>query len=92
MRTKLLVALIGVAALAGCGGDDPEPAAEETPAAAAEADLGAIKDYLLTHTASLQEHTSRWPPTPRPTTRSPRRPASTTRSCSPTTAKRSRRW
>jgi nitrous oxide reductase accessory protein NosL len=59
VRTKLLVLLIGVAALAGCGGDDePEPAAEQTPAAASGADLGAIKDYLLTHTASLQEHTS----------------------------------
>jgi hypothetical protein len=58
MRTKLLVLLIGVAALAGCGGDDePEPAAEQ-PAAAAGADLGAIKDYLLSHTATLQEHTA----------------------------------
>ena len=58
MRIKLLVVLIGVAALAGCGGDDPEPSAEPTPAAAAEADLGAIKEYLLSHTTSLQEHTS----------------------------------
>ena len=58
MRTKLVVVLIGAAALAGCGGDEPEPAAESTPPAAANADLGAIKDYLLTHTASLQEHTA----------------------------------
>src|SRR5918995_1901307 len=58
MRSKLLVVLIGVAALAGCGGDDPEPAAEPTPAAAAEADLGAVKDYLLGHTAGLTEHTA----------------------------------
>jgi hypothetical protein len=58
MRTKLLVLLVGVAALAGCGGeDDPEPAAE-SPQATASADLGAIKDYLLGHTASLQEHTA----------------------------------
>ena len=57
MRTTFLVALVALAALAGCGGDDPEPAAQETPAVAADADLGAIKDYLLTHTASLQEHT-----------------------------------
>ena len=58
MRTKLLVALVAAAALAGCGGDNSEPAAKETPAAAAGADLGAIKDYLLTHTATLQQHTA----------------------------------
>ena len=58
MRTKLLVLLIGVAAFAGCGGEDPEPAPDSTPAAAQQGDLGAIKDYLLTHTASLQEHTA----------------------------------
>jgi hypothetical protein len=58
MRSTFLVALVALAALAGCGGDDPESAAEETPAAATEADLGAIKEYLLTHSASLQEHTA----------------------------------
>jgi hypothetical protein len=59
MRLKLLATLVAVAAVAGCGGDDePEPAAQETPAAAQQADLGAIKDYLLSHTASLQEHTA----------------------------------
>jgi hypothetical protein len=58
MRTKLLVALVAVAALAGCGSDDPEAAEEETPAAAAGVDLGAIKDYLLAHTSSLQAHTA----------------------------------
>src|SRR5918997_1398978 len=58
MRTKLLVLLLGVAALAGCGGGgEAEPPAER-PAAAAGADLGAIKDYLLSHTATLQEHTA----------------------------------
>ena len=56
MRTKLLVALVAVVALAGCGGDDPEPAAEKP--AAAGADLGAIKDYLLDHTTSLKEETA----------------------------------
>ena len=59
MRWKLLAALFAVAAVAGCGGEDaPEPAAQETPAAAQEADLGAIKDYLLSHTANLREQTA----------------------------------
>src|SRR5687767_10771643 len=59
MRLKLLAAVVAVAAVAGCGGEDePEPAAEETPAAAEQADLGAIKDYLQTHTASLEELTA----------------------------------
>jgi hypothetical protein len=58
MRTKLLATLVAVAALAGCGSDDPEPAGEQAPAATAQADLGAIKDYLLTHTAGLQEQTA----------------------------------
>jgi hypothetical protein len=59
MRLKLLAALVAVAAVAGCGGEDePEPAAEETPAAAEQAYLGAIKDYLATHTVALQEHTA----------------------------------
>jgi hypothetical protein len=57
MRRTFLVAFVAIA-FAGCGGDDPEPAAQETPAAAAEADLGAIKEYLLTHSAGLQEHTA----------------------------------
>jgi hypothetical protein len=57
MRRTFLVAFVAIA-FAGCGGDDPEPAAQETPSAAAEADLGAIKDYLLTHSAGLQEHTA----------------------------------
>ncbi len=57
MRLKLLAALVAVAAVAGCGDDEPEPAAEETPAAE-QADLGAIKDYLQTHTASLEELTA----------------------------------
>jgi hypothetical protein len=59
MRLKLLAALVAMAAVAGCGGDDePEQAAQETPAAAEQADLGAIKDYLASHTASLQDHTA----------------------------------
>jgi nitrous oxide reductase accessory protein NosL len=42
--------------LAGCGGDDPEPAS--TPAAVEGTDLGAIKSYLLEHTAALNEQTA----------------------------------
>jgi hypothetical protein len=60
MRIKGVAALVVVVALAGCGGDDPEPAdtaAQETPAAA-QVDLGAIKEYLLSHTASLEELTA----------------------------------
>ena len=57
MRTKLVVALVAVATLAGCGGEDPEPAAEK-PAAAAGTDLGAIKEYLLDHTANLQDQSA----------------------------------
>jgi hypothetical protein len=58
MAWKLVAALAAVVAFAGCGSDDTESAGEPTPAAAAQADLGAIKDYLLAHTASLQEHTA----------------------------------
>src|SRR5919108_505439 len=58
MRTKALAALVAVAALAGCGGDDSEPAAEQRPAAVEGADLGAIKDYLLEHTARLKDDTA----------------------------------
>jgi nitrous oxide reductase accessory protein NosL len=54
MARMLLAALVAVAALAGCGSEDPAPrAAPET-----DADLGAIKDYLLAHTATLQEQTA----------------------------------
>jgi hypothetical protein len=58
MGKKLVAALAAVAVLAGCGSDDNEPAAEPTPSAAANADLGAIKDYLLTHTARLKDETA----------------------------------
>jgi hypothetical protein len=56
MRTKLLVALVAAAALAGCGGEDSKPAAGRP--AAAGTDLGAIKEYLLDHTTSLQAQTA----------------------------------
>jgi hypothetical protein len=56
MRTKLLVALVAAASLAGCGGDDSTSAAENP--ATAGTDLGAIKEYLLDHTANLQQQTA----------------------------------
>jgi hypothetical protein len=58
MRTKALAALVAVAALAGCGGDDSEPTADQRPAAIEGTDLGAIKDYLLEHTARLKDDTA----------------------------------
>ena len=58
MRSKLLVAFVATAALAGCGGDDDSDttAAKATPAAA-ETDLGPIKDYLLEHSSKLKADT-----------------------------------
>jgi hypothetical protein len=58
MRMKVLAALAATVALAGCGGDDSEPADEERPAAAQGTDLGAIKGYLLEHTARLGDETA----------------------------------
>jgi hypothetical protein len=58
MRAHLLAACVALAALAGCGGDDPQPAADKAPAAAAT-DLGPIKDYLLDHTSRLQGDTAK---------------------------------
>jgi hypothetical protein len=58
MRTKLLVAFVAVAALAGCGGDDDsDSAAQKAPAVAT--DLTPVKDYLLDHTSRLQGDTSK---------------------------------
>ena len=56
MARKLVAALVAVAALAGCGSEDPAPRAET--ARVPEADLGTIKDYLLAHTATLREQTA----------------------------------
>jgi hypothetical protein len=51
-RISVACACFALAFAAACGGDDePETAAKATPAA--EADLGAIKSYLLDHTARL---------------------------------------
>ena len=50
-RLSIAFACLALAFVAGCGGDDePDTAAQATPSAAAEADLGAIKAYLLEHT------------------------------------------
>jgi nucleotide-binding universal stress UspA family protein len=56
MRTMALAALVAAVALAGCGGDDSESAGEARPVAGT--DLGAIKAYLLEHTAALGEQTA----------------------------------
>ena len=47
--------VLAALAIAGCGGDDnkTETAPKQTPAAAANVDLGPIKDYLLEHTDRL---------------------------------------
>ena len=60
MRSKLLVALVATAALAGCGGDDDADTttAKATPAAAGT-DLTPVKDYLLDHTSRLQGDTDK---------------------------------
>ena len=54
--TTCLLALTALLAVAGCGGDDEEPA-QQTTAAKPAADLGAIKSYLLEHTESLSTET-----------------------------------
>jgi hypothetical protein len=59
MRSKLLVALIAAAALAGCGGDDATTTDAPKAPAAAHADLSPVKDYLLEHTARLQGDTAK---------------------------------
>jgi hypothetical protein len=53
IRLPAILLFLAALALAGCGGDDkPETAPKQAPAAAA-ADLGAIKEYLLQHTERL---------------------------------------
>ena len=49
-RLSIAFACLALAFAAGCGGE-PDTTARATPSAAAEADLGAIKSYLLEHTA-----------------------------------------
>ena len=61
MRRRLCAALVATGCAVGlvaCGGDDDaEPAASATPAAE-QADLQPVKDFLLEHTASLNEDAS----------------------------------
>ena len=56
----LITAAVAALALAACGGgSDDESKATSTPAAAAgQADLGAIKAYLLEHTERLKQSTA----------------------------------
>jgi imelysin len=59
MRSQLLVALVTVAALAGCGGDDTQSTTEKKAPVVAGTDLTPVKDYLLDHTSRLQGDTSK---------------------------------
>jgi len=54
----LITAALAALALAACGGSDDESKSAPTPAAARQADLGAIKTYLLEHTERLKESTA----------------------------------
>jgi hypothetical protein len=53
MNRLLLLLVLACVALVGCGGDDDSADATPTPSAAAGADLGAIKTFLLEHTERL---------------------------------------
>jgi hypothetical protein len=57
MTTKVLAALVAVAALAGCGGEDSETTTRKAPTVAT--DLTPVKDYLLDHTTRLQGDTGK---------------------------------
>src|SRR5690349_17277367 len=54
----LITAALAALALAACGGSDDESKGTPTPAAARQADLGAIKTYLLEHTKRLKQSTA----------------------------------
>jgi len=60
MRAQLVAACVALVAIAGCGGDDDaaESAATHEPAAA-QTDLGPIKDYLLDHSSRLAADTAK---------------------------------
>jgi len=58
MSSKALAVMVGIVAIAGCGGDDPKPASEAPAASTEGTDLGAIKDYLLQHTDDLEAQTT----------------------------------
>jgi hypothetical protein len=59
MRAQLVAVCFALAALAGCGGDDPEPAAAPEAPASAKTDLSPIKDYLLDHSSRLKGDTAK---------------------------------
>src|SRR3954453_13787459 len=59
-RMLATVATCAAFAATGCGSDDSDDQAakDDEPAAAQGADLGAIKTYLLEHTAKLSTNTA----------------------------------
>ena len=54
----LISAAVAALALAACGGSDDKAEGTPAPAAAEQADLGAIKTYLLAHTERLKQSTA----------------------------------
>jgi hypothetical protein len=59
MRSQVLMALVAVAALVGCGGDDTPSTTEKKAPVVAGTDLTPVKDYLLDHTSRLQGDTAK---------------------------------
>jgi hypothetical protein len=55
----LITAAVAALLLAACGGGSDEPEGTPTPASAKQADLGAIKTYLLDHTERLKASTAK---------------------------------
>jgi hypothetical protein len=58
MLRPLITAAAAACALAACGGSDEPDVAKQQPAGAKQADLGAIKAYLLEHTERLKTDTA----------------------------------
>jgi hypothetical protein len=58
MMRVLISAAVAALALAACGGSDDKADGTPAPAKAKQADLGAIKAYLLAHTERLKQSTA----------------------------------